>query len=172
MYRVKHSTAVAHAPGLPGPTAWPAPLPSAAMGLCPRTDGDGGRRDWRAAVMASTMALLASACATEASTPEARVSVLPSAGTGAPSTGASVADPHQSPPPSEAQTYEEVQVSDDMRLVRPLLWNYEGFAVEPPVRAPSIILTDEHGGPVDLREATSGAYTLPSFGYTSPAATT
>jgi protein SCO1/2 len=117
--------------------------------------------------MASTLVLLLSACASEATAPMASVSVLPSAGTGVPTSAASSADPHQSAPPSDAQTYEEVAVSDDMRLIRPLLWNYEGFRVEPPVRAPSMILTDTDGDAVDLRELTTGAYTLLSFGYTS-----
>lgn len=119
--------------------------------------------------MASTLALLLSACATDASSPEANgsVSVLPSAGTAAPTDGASVADPHQSAPPSDARTYEEVRVSDDMTLVRPLLWNYEGFRVEPEVRAPSMVLTGTDGGQVNLRDVTEGAYTLLSFGYTS-----
>jgi protein SCO1/2 len=119
--------------------------------------------------MASTLALLPSACVSEVSDQEARVSVsvLPSAGTSAPSGDASVADPHQSPPPTDARTREEVEVSDEMTLVRPPLWNYEGFRVDPPVEAPAMILTDQDGSPIDLRDATKGAYTLLSFGYTS-----
>ena len=119
--------------------------------------------------MASTLVLVLSACASEASSPEASgsVSILPSAGTGVPSAAASSADPHQSAPPSDAQTYEEVKVSDEMTLVRPLLWNYEGFRVEPPVQAPAMILTDTEGDPVDLKEVTRGAITLLAFGYTS-----
>lgn len=119
--------------------------------------------------MASTLALLLSACASQTTSPVAGggVSVLPSAGTGVPADGVSSADPHQSAPPSVARTYEEVKVSDEMTLVRPLLWNYEGFRVEPAVRAPSIILTGTDGEPVDLQDVTTGAYTLLSFGYTS-----
>jgi protein SCO1 len=118
-------------------------------------------------VMASTLLVLLSACASDASSPEAGVSVLPSAGAGVPTDAASSADPHQSAPPSDARTYEEVKVSDDMTLVRPLLWKYEGFRVEPPVEAPSIMLTGTDGKAVDLRDITRGKLTLLSFGYTS-----
>jgi cytochrome oxidase Cu insertion factor (SCO1/SenC/PrrC family) len=122
-----------------------------------------------AAAMASTLVMLMSACASDASEPEASasVAVLPSAGGAAPTDAPSSADPHQSAPPSDAQTYEEVRVSDEMTLVRPLLWNYEGFRVEPEVAAPSILLTDQDGERVNLRDVTRGAYTLLAFGYTS-----
>lgn len=119
--------------------------------------------------MASTLAMLSSACASDASAPEASpsVAVLPSAGGTVPSGGASSADPHQGVPASAAETYEEVKVSDEMTLVKPLLWNYEGFRVEPEVEAPSIILTDQRGDRVNLRDVTRGKYTLLAFGYTS-----
>jgi protein SCO1 len=157
-------------PKVPGPSAPTAPSHH-------RWNDDVPANRWRrgpsrsvgATVMASTLLMLMSACASDASSPEASVSVsvLPSAGTGVPTGGASVADPHQSPPPSDAQTYEEVKVSDEMTLVRPLLWNYEGFRVEPPVRAPSMILNAVGGDRVDLADVTKGKYTLLSFGYTS-----
>jgi protein SCO1/2 len=121
------------------------------------------------AVVASTLVVLSSACASDASQSEASpsVRVLPSAGGAVPTTGASSADPHQSAPPTDPQASEEVRVSEDMTLVRPPLWNYVGFKVEPEVRAPSMILSRTDGKQVDLRDSTEGKYTLLAFGYTS-----